>query len=105
MANQLILGYTIEWDTTPLFTNATSAYATCTSAGYGRCVISGSAILNNPIQYIIQNLQLGVRYYVRVAALNALSGAIGGNSTSSNVNWSDTVSFVVYSYAITRIII
>lgn len=97
MANQLILGYTIEWDTTPLFKNASSAYASCTSAGYGRCVLSGSAILNNPIQYIIQNLQLGVMYYVRVAAMNALSGAVGGNSTSSNINWSDTVSYVVCS--------
>ena len=95
VANQQILGYTIEWDTTPLFINATSAYASCNSAGYGRCVLTGSAILNNPIQYIIQNLLLGVTYYVRVAAMNALSAVVGSNGTSSNIRWSDTVSFVV----------
>jgi hypothetical protein len=95
VANQQISAYTVEWDTTPLFVNASSVYASCSSAGFGRCDLTGAAILSNPIEYVIQNLALGVQYFIRVAARNVLSSATSANSSSDNTNWSDTVSYTV----------
>lgn len=98
IANQQILGYVIQWDSTPLFTQASSLLASCSSAGFGQCVLTGSAILSNPIEYVIQNLQLGVTYYIRVAAINVLSSSGGASSNMTfveNTNWSDVVSYTV----------
>ena len=102
IANQQITFYTVQWDTTPQFTNATSALASCASVSFGSCDLSGSAILSNPIQYVIQNLQLGVTYYIRVSASNSisipvslslLSNNFSSTSVADNTNWSETVSY------------
>ena len=101
IANQQITYYTVQWDTTPQFTNATSALASCASFGFGSCDLSGSAILSNPIQYIVQNLLLGVTYYIRVSASNSLSVPVSlsllyntsSSAAADNTNWSETVSY------------
>eukprot|EP01041_Mallomonas_annulata_P013492 gene13492-28608_t len=92
-----ITRYTLEWDTTPLFTTAVSVGASCTSSGFGYCEVTGSTIaLSPPYNYLISSLTPKTRYYVRVAARNSVpvqqtdpTGAI-----PDNTNWSNTVSAV-----------
>eukprot|EP01041_Mallomonas_annulata_P013627 gene13627-28942_t len=93
---QNISKYTIEWDTTPLFKTARVS-GTCSTSGHGFCDVRSSTLNGRPpYSFLISRLIPTTRYYVRVAARNAVpvqqtdpTGAI-----PDNTNWSNTLSAV-----------
>jgi hypothetical protein len=69
-----IIKYTIQWDTTETFENATSSLASCSSGDFGACNVSGTAIVGTPpFSYLIEGLVPSMTYYVRIAARNSIA--------------------------------
>lgn len=100
--NPGIRQYTIQWDSNPLFSNVLTKTPSCASVGYGQCQIVGAAIsVIPPYSYMIEYLGLNSRYYVRVAARNAVSVQMTDptGSIADNTEWSETVSTVTSNQA------
>eukprot|EP00607_Mallomonas_marina_P003620 CAMPEP_0182439754 /NCGR_PEP_ID=MMETSP1167-20130531/86625_1 /TAXON_ID=2988 /ORGANISM="Mallomonas Sp, Strain CCMP3275" /LENGTH=2248 /DNA_ID=CAMNT_0024633521 /DNA_START=466 /DNA_END=7213 /DNA_ORIENTATION=- len=92
-----ITRYTLQWDSSPLFTSAVSSSASCASSGYGYCEITGSSIaLSPPYTYLISNLSPSIKYYVRVAARNSVpvQQTDPTGTIPDNTNWSGTVNAI-----------
>ena len=86
--------FTIQWDTTDEFTNATSTSATCSSVDYGHCNITGNSITGTPpYSYLIDGLTTSQTYYVRVAARNSIDPqqVDPSGSPPDNTNWSGSL--------------
>jgi len=66
-----ITSYLIEWDDEDNFTKATDKNASCSSVGFGNCLLS-SFHDSSPIQHEICNLHSLQVYHVRVAAINSV---------------------------------
>jgi hypothetical protein len=83
--------YTVEWDTNEFFTHA-QGVPTCGTSGHGICDLPGIvSTQSGNYSYLIQNLNIGVNYFVRVAARNSLSAAtVYGPLVADDTNWSQS---------------
>jgi hypothetical protein len=89
-----IIKYTIQWDTTETFENATSSLASCSSGDFGACNVSGTAIVGTPpFSYLIEGLVPSTTYYVRIAARNSIAPqqVDPDGQPPDNTNWSGTM--------------
>jgi len=93
--NSQITEYIIQWDTNPDFTNVENPanVPSCLTSGFGQCPISGAAIsVIPPFSFMIENLAINVKYFVRVAARNSVSiqRSDPTGTIRDNTNWSGT---------------
>ena len=91
--------YLVQWDTLSSFKNALTASASCLSVGFGACAVTGIAIAGvPPFSYKVERVVLGVTYYIRVSAANAVStsqlGLAGTGDIADNTRWSNVVTAV-----------
>jgi hypothetical protein len=92
-----ITGYTVQWDYDQTFAHAMSAVLTCNAAEAGVCLVFGDALQAiPPYKYLIQGLVNNKRYYVRVAARNAIQPQQTDptGTIPDNTRWSQTASAV-----------
>lgn len=95
-----ITEYIVQWDTNENMTDVVNSLnkASCDTIGYGQCPVYGASISGSPpFSYLIQNLKIYTKYFVRVCALNSLSSLVTlstGIIVNDNVYWSQVVSAI-----------
>jgi len=90
-----ITQYSIQWDHYENFSTVLYGTPSCSTSGYGECQFQGSALaVDPPYRYIINYLDINTRYYVRVAARNAISLATVSSLEDDPTKWSEIVSAV-----------
>ena len=65
----------------------------CSSVGYGSCVVSGSALAGAcPYSYVVEHLEPDVNVFLRVAAQNDVPvQALAAGASADNRKWSGTL--------------
>jgi len=85
-----IYSYTVQWDTFSDFRRvlSTTTPGTCATLGYGQCSVTGASItVVPPFNFIIEQLTVNTKYFVRVVAINPISLI----SSKDEWKWSDVV--------------